>query len=268
MKLLIVEGNNEETRVKRRAFGIKPYHLLFKEMLHFLVPNAETHSVFPADGTMDLPTISQLEEFDGILWTGSSLSITNTIPDVTRQLDFAETIFQSGTPLYGSCWGLQVATIAAGGEVGPSPNGLEFGISRPIELTQEGVESPFFEGRSLNYAALCIHYDEVLKLPQNAIVLASNSHSPVQAVVFDYKKSSFFGVQYHPEFNSEQMALITSFLEEKLQESDSFASINEVRNFSKRVLEQSNLPPEIIDYNVHTSEIRAWLNYGIKNKPC
>jgi GMP synthase (glutamine-hydrolysing) len=265
MRLLIVEGNNEETRVQRGAFGIKPYHLLFKEMLHSLVPNADTESVFPADGTKDLPSISQLEGFDGILWTGSSLSVTDTIPAVIRQLDFAETIFKSGTPLYGSCWGLQVATVAAGGEVGPSTNGLEFGISKSIELTQEGVESPFFNGRSSNYTALCIHYDEVLKLPQNAVVLASNAHSPIQAVIFDHKKSSFFGVQYHPEFNSEQMALITSFLEEKLVGSDSFASIEEVRAFAKRLSGQNNLPPEVYNYSLHTNEIRAWLNYIAKN---
>lgn len=234
-------------------------------MLHFLVTNAKTESVFPADVTKDLPSISQLKEFDGILWTGSSLSVTDTIPAVTRQLDFAETIFQSGIPLYGSCWGLQVAIVAAGGEVGPCANGLEFGISRPIELTQRGVESPFFDGRSSNYTALCIHYDEVLKLPQNAIILASNSHSPVQAVAFDYKKSSFFGVQYHPEFNSEQMALITSFLEEKLVRSDSFASIEEVRVFAKRLSGQNNLPPEVLNYSVHTNEIRAWLNHIAKN---
>jgi GMP synthase (glutamine-hydrolysing) len=265
MKLLIVEGNNEETRVQREAFGIKPYHVLFKEMLQFLIPNAETESVFPADSTMDLPSISQLKEFDGILWTGSSLSVTDTIPAVTRQLDFAETIFQSGTPLYGSCWGLQVATVAAGGEVGRSTNGLEFGISRPIELTQKGIESPFFNGRPLNYAALCIHYDEVLKLPRNAVVLASNSHSPVQAVTFAYKKASFFGVQYHPEFNSEQMALITSFLEEKLVGSDSFASLEEVRAFTKRLSDQTDLPPEVMDYSVHTNEIRTWLNHIAEN---
>ena len=265
MRLLIVEGNNEGTRVQRGAFGIKPYHLLFKEMLHFLVPNADTESVFPADGTKDLPSISQLKEFDGILWTGSSLSVTDTIPAVTRQLDFAETIFQSGTPLYGSCWGLQVATVAAGGEVGRSSNGLEFGISRPIELTQNGVESPFFDSRPLNYTALCIHYDEVLKLPQNAVVLASNAHSPIQAVAFDYKKSSFFGVQYHPEFNSEQMALITSLLEDKLLRSDSFASIGEVRAFAKKLSDQNHLPPEVLDYSEHTNEIRAWLNHITEN---
>ncbi len=260
MKLLIVEGNNEETRVQRGTFGIKPYHLLFKEMLHFLVPNAETQSVFPADGIKDLPSISQLEEFDGVLWTGSSLSVTNAIPDVTRQLDFAESIFQSGTPLYGSCWGLQVATIAAGGEVGRSANGLEFGISRPIELTQKGVESPFFEGRSLNYTALCLHYDEVLKLPQNAIVLASNSHSSIQAMTFHYKKSSFFGLQYHPEFNAEQMSLINNCIEEKLVGSASFATIEEVRAFTKRLSEQDNLPDEITNYTLHTQEIKAWLD--------
>ena len=49
MKLLIVEGNNEQTRVERGEFGIKPYHLIFQDMLRFLVPKAITAFVCPAD---------------------------------------------------------------------------------------------------------------------------------------------------------------------------------------------------------------------------
>lgn len=261
MRLLIVEGNNEETREQRKAFGIKPYHLLFKEMLHFLLPNARTEVAFPADSSNDLPTGSQLKAYDGILWTGSSLSVMDKELSVTGQLDFAETIFESGTPLYGSCWGMQVATVVAGGEVARCKNGLEFGISKPIKLTKFADKSLFFPNRNTSYSALCIHFDEVAKLPKNTIVLARNSHSEVQAMAFEYRKSSFFGVQYHPEFKTSDMALITSFLSKKLIESDRFASMNDVQKFSVELSEQRNLPQEITDYRLHTQEIMAWLNH-------
>ncbi|WP_373519333.1 type 1 glutamine amidotransferase [Pricia sp.] len=259
MKLLIVEGNNEVTRAQREAFGIKPYHLIFKEMLHFLMPNAQTEVVFPADGSKGLPTAKQLTKYNGILWTGSSLSVTENIPSVTDQLTFAETIFESGTPLYGSCWGLQVATTIAGGKVARGNKGLEFGIADAITLTDFGMKSPFFPKRKSNYAALCIHFDEVVKIPENAVVLAKNPHSEVQAMVFDYKKSSFFGVQYHPEFKTSDMAKITSFLSEKLVDSGRFTSITEVEAFVVRLLEEKDLPQEIVDYRLHTQEIEAWL---------
>ncbi|MFK5974501.1 MAG: type 1 glutamine amidotransferase [Flavobacteriaceae bacterium] len=261
MKLLIVEGNNEETRVLRETFGIEPYHLLFQEMLQFLVPDARTAVAFPADSTKDLPTAEQLRQYDGILWTGSSLSVIDDVPAVTRQLNFAETIFNSGTPLYGSCWGLQVATIVAGGKVAKSKNLLEIGISKPIQLTSAGKRSPFFKNRNNNYKALCIHYDEVTKNPKDAIVLAYNEHSKVQAMVFDYKKTSFFGIQYHPEFKSSVMALIISFLSEKLVNDTSFASLEKVDELLTRLSEHSDLPPEITNYTLHTQEIKAWLNH-------
>ena len=261
MNLLIVEGNNKEARAQRDAFGIKPYHLIFKEMLHFLLPNVQTEVVFPADGSKGLPTAKQLTKYNGILWTGSSLSVTENIPSVTDQLDFAETIFESGTPLYGSCWGLQVATTVAGGKVARGNKGLEFGIADDITLTEPALKSPFFSKGKANYAALCIHFDEVVKIPENAIVLAKNSHSEVQAMVFDYKKSSFFGVQYHPEFKSSDMAKITSLLSGKLIDSGRFTSVAEVEEFIVRLLEEKNLPQEIVDYKLHTQEIKAWLEY-------
>lgn len=266
MKLLVVEGNNKETRSLREAFGIIPYYLLFEEMLHFLVPYAKTDFVFPADSTKGLPTVTQLKEYDCILWSGSSLSVLDDIPSVTRQLDFAETIFDSGTPLYGSCWGMQVATVVAGGKVDKSKNQLEIGISKPILLTDAGKDSPLFKDRNDNYQALCIHYDEVAKIPKNAIVLAYNEHSKVQAMTFNYKKGSFFGVQYHPEFKTSNMALIISFLSKNLVDNGSFDSIDEARKYALGLSEQKRIPEEIIDYKLHTQEIMAWLNHVVNKQ--
>lgn len=259
MKLLIVEGNNEEARVLRDAVGLKPYHHIFKEMVHFLWPSVQTEIVFPADGSKNLPTAEQLKKYDGILWTGSALSVTDNVPSVTDQLNFAETIFESGTPLYGSCWGLQVATTVAGGQVARGNKGLEFGIAKDITLTEAGSKSPFFSKRKSMYSALCIHYDEVVRAPENAVVLAYNAHSKIQALVFNYKKSSFFGVQYHPEFNPSHMVLITSLLSEKLIQSGRFASEGEVNEFVIRLSEEKDLPQEIIEYHLHTQEVKAWL---------
>ena len=230
-------------------------------MLRGLVPKAQTDFAFPADGASDLPTAAQLGKYDGVLWTGSSLSVLDDIPDVQQQLNFADEVFKTGVPFYGSCWGMQVATVVAGGKVALSKNGLEFGISKPIDLTQLGRESPLTSHRKKTYSALCIHYDEVAKAPENAIILASNAHSKVQAMTFDYKKGTFFGVQYHPEFNPSDMALIASFLSEKLVKSNAFDSLEEVQEFALSLKEQKGVPPEICDYQLHTQEISAWLRH-------
>lgn len=234
-------------------------------MLAKLVPKADTAVVFPADGTSGLPSLNQLKDYDGVLWTGSSLSVTDSVPDVHRQLNFAEEVFESGIPFYGSCWGMQVATVVAGGEVALSGNGLEFGISKPIELTELGRQSPFLSHRKVPYSALCIHYDEVTKAPKNAQILAGNTHSKIQAMTFDHKNGSFFGVQYHPEFGTADMALIASFLSKKLVDNNIFNSVADVQEFCLKLGEGEEIPQEIANYQLHSQEIMAWLT-ALKSK--
>ena len=238
--------------------------MVFRDLLAKLVPKAETMAVFPADGTKGLPSVGRLREYDGVLWTGSSLSVTDPLPGVHRQLNFAHEVFESGVPFYGSCWGMQVATVVAGGKVGPSANGLEFGISEPIELTESGRQSPLLSHRKTPYSALCIHFDEVTEIPENGCVLAGNVHSKVQAMTIDHRNGSFFGVQYHPEFSTSDMAMIASFLSNKLVDSHVFNSLLEVQEFCLSLRAQEGFPNEIVDYRLHSQEIMAWLKYGMR----
>lgn len=69
-----------------------------------------------------LPSIRNLNEYDGIIWTGSLLSAYDDTPEINRQLEFANSIFQAGVPFYGSCFGMQITAVAAGGAVSPSVN--------------------------------------------------------------------------------------------------------------------------------------------------
>ncbi len=261
MNLLIVEGNNEEERIQRENFGISPYYLRFHEMLKLLVPKAQTNVVFPADKDNGLPTLKQIKKYDGVLWTGSSLSVLDDIPSVNRQLNFAEEVFDSGVPFYGSCWGMQIATVVTGGEVGKNVNGLELGVSKSIELTEAGKESPFFAKRKNDFSALCIHHEEIVKTPKNSVVLAKNSHSKVQAMTIKYKKANFFGVQYHPEFRNTDMALISSFLAKRLIEIGFHFSKEEAEEFVSNLSDKSKLPEEIVDFKLHSQEIGSWLNH-------
>lgn len=264
MKLLIVEGNTEGTRLEREKFGINAYHQIFRELIYFLEPSAIVDVVFPADDNKELPSSGDLKKYDGLLWTGSALSVLDVAPSVTRQFNFAEDVFKSGIPFYGSCWALQLATVVSGGKVAPGKNGLEFGIAEEIKITQEGKKSPYFINRTNNYKALSIHFDEIVELPENAVILASNEHSKVQAMTINYKNSLFFGLQYHPEFRPHDMSLIASFLAEPLVRKGTFSSHEEVEKISKKLLDQSEVPAEIKDYRLHTQEIRSWLNF-IKN---
>ena len=55
-------------------------------------------------------------------------------------------------------------------------------------------------GREDGYAVPCVYRDEVTVLPDGAVVLARNAHSPVQAMAYERDGVRFWGVQYHPEY--------------------------------------------------------------------
>jgi len=260
MRLLVVEGNRKETWQEREACGGVAYHKRFKAMLRILQPDAKVEIVFPADEGTLLPSVDQLKSFDGVLWTGSSLYIQDQSSAVLRQLTFAEDVFESGVPFYGSCWGLQIATVVAGGEVGANPKGREIGITGPIELTDAGRKHSCFQGRKDKFNALCVHLDEVVKLPENSVVLAKNEHSAVQAMTIRYKNSEFFGVQYHPEFLVSDMAFIVRYLSETLIAEGVFESEKNVADFASELEDQSSLPECVTNYLLHTQEIKYWLN--------
>ncbi|NQU51183.1 MAG: type 1 glutamine amidotransferase [Bacteroidetes bacterium] len=260
MHLLIVEGNSKEIWAKREASGGVPYHKRFLAMLKILQPVADVEVVFPAEDDSSLPSINKLKTFDGILWTGSSLYINDPIPAVTRQLAFAEDVFESGVPIYGSCWGLQIATMVAGGQVSTSPNGRELGVSKPIELTEAGKNHPYFQGRKEKFNALCIHLDEVVQPPKNSIILARNDHSEVQAMTIKYKNSDFFGVQYHPEFQLSDMIFIIQYLCDFLIDEGRFKSVKIASDFISELQDKNKLPKSVTNYLLHIQEVKYWLN--------
>jgi GMP synthase (glutamine-hydrolysing) len=264
MRLLVVEGNSKEIWSKREACGGVPYHKRFLAMLKLLQPEAEVEIVFPADDNNPLPSINKLKTFNGILWTGSSLYVNDPTPEVTQQLAFAEDVFESGVPIYGSCWGLQIATMVAGGQVATSPKGREIGISKPIELTDAGAKHSYFQGRKGKFNALCIHLDEVVKPPVNSIVLARNDHSEVQAMIIKYKNSEFFGVQYHPEFLVSDMAFIVEYMSKTLIEEGLFESDEMKNDFITELQDQSKLTESISNYNHHIQEVKYWLRTLMK----
>jgi GMP synthase (glutamine-hydrolysing) len=45
---------------------------------------------------------------------------------------------KTGVPVWGSCWGLQIATVALGGSVRRNPRGRELAIARAITVTEAG----------------------------------------------------------------------------------------------------------------------------------
>lgn len=208
VRLLVVEGNTAEARARQVRFGGEIASEGYARLLRELSPGATVDICYAADPGADLPASGGLASYDGIAITGSSLNIYDGGPYISGQISLIRAAFETGVPIFGSCWGLQLLTVAAGGVVRRNPKGREVGFGRRIRLTSEGREHAMFSDKPDAFEAMTIHLDEVETLPAGSRLLATNDHSKVQAVEIRAGTSSCWAVQYHPEFPFREMAAI------------------------------------------------------------
>ncbi len=198
-KVLVAEGNIHVSRQLSRQIGGFSQGERYAEVLRGLAPGLQVDVYDMPDS--DLPPPLPLDSYDGIVLTGSALNIYEDRPEVTRQIDFARKVFLMGTPFFGSCWGLQIATVAAGGLVEINHRGREIGFARRVFLTDSGRDHPMHAGRPFCYDAPAVHTDHVTRLAEGMTVTAMNAMSEVQAAEIRHADGVFWGVQYHPEFS-------------------------------------------------------------------
>jgi GMP synthase (glutamine-hydrolysing) len=209
MRCLIVEGNVASAREAHRdTYGMTPA-ASYGAVVAGLAPDAICDIVMPAEAGANLPDPAGLAGYDAIFLTGSALNIYKPVPEVTRQIDFMREVYKAGTPVFGSCWGIQMGVVAAGGTVHLNPAGRELGFARRITRTAQGSDHPLLAGRPASWDAPAIHEDEVALPPEGDWRrLAGNSISPFQAIEITRGETVFWGVQYHPEFSLKELAAI------------------------------------------------------------
>jgi len=208
LHILVLEGNTRADREPYVAAFGKTASQSYAVTLKTLAPDAECEIVYPADPDGALPQGAALESYDAAFITGSALNVYEGGPAIERQIELVRAIFASQTPLFGSCWGLQVACTAAGGVVVKNPRGREIGVARNIRPNAAGRAHPLLAGRAERFDALCSHIDHVETAPEGAKPLAGNAMSEVQAMEIAYAGGMFWGVQYHPEYSLTEVASI------------------------------------------------------------
>lgn len=207
-RLLVLEGNAAATRQGAKDPGLRAGSALYCAALLALEPALQLDVVMAADAGAALPTGASLADYHGVVMGGSALHAYDDSPEVRRQVDWLLAAGDAGLPILGSCWGLQLAAVAAGGSVARNARGREIGVARKVAATAAGAAHPLLEGKGSCFDALCIHYDDVVRLPPGAEVLAANAHCAVQAAAFPLRRSRAWGLQYHPEFDPAQIAAL------------------------------------------------------------
>jgi GMP synthase (glutamine-hydrolysing) len=274
-RLLVIEGNSPQTLAEHIAVGGTPAHKGYSNLLRELLPGAVVDTAHPGDPTAVLPTGESLEGYDGIAITGSSLHIYAGGPAVTRQLDLVHTALSTGTPVFGSCWGLQLIAVAAGGSVRKNPKGREIGFGRGIRLTEAGRKHPMYAGKLDVFNAPTVHLDEIEALPAGATVLATNAMSAVQSAEVRTKGSVAWGVQYHPEYPLREVAAIVRRIGARLIEEGFFADVAGMKAFSqdldtldrdpdcKRLAWLYAISVNILDKKLRVGEIANWIEFQV-----
>ena len=276
LRFLVVEGNTRGARqTHREAYGLMPSES-YAAVLQDIGRDIICDLAFPADEGSNLPDAAGLESYDGIVLTGSHLSIYDRTPDILRQIDLMRAVYASRTPVFGSCWGLQIAAVAAEGDVQRNPLGREVGIARRILPTVSGRSHPMLEGRPAVYDAPAIHLDMVTALPGDCTILSANSVSAVQAAEIRYAGGTFWGVQYHPEFSLGELAVILGRRTEMLVTEGFCASADEARAYVAQLNELHGDPEredlawrlgidsEVVDAKRRTREIGNFVNHRVK----
>jgi GMP synthase (glutamine-hydrolysing) len=278
LRLLVVEGNNAADRARHaKTRGAMPSEA-YADVLRDIAPDATVDLCFPADAGANLPDRAGLADYDGVVLTGSSLNLYDMTPEITSQIGLARSVFAAGTPVFGSCWGLQVLTAAAGGSVRRNPQGREMGVARRIVPNGEGKAHPMLAGRPTAFDALAVHQDEIESLAPGTTLLASNGMSRVQAVEIQSGSGKAWAVQYHPEFTFGEVAAIGGALGKRLIDEGFFEGEMDLTRWradfealetdpaDKAVAWRHGLDQEILDKTRRRQEIAVWVDVVVRRE--
>jgi GMP synthase-like glutamine amidotransferase len=171
-------GLLECDHVDDRFMGIDgDYSDMFGQLLDIeLVPYDAVNGFLPASP----------DECDGWLATGSRFSVYDDADWIHRLSSFVRDVKSADAPFVGICFGHQLLAHSIGGRTEKASVGWGVGaIDTQIDATANDA------------LLLYMHQDQVVALPDGAVVLGRADHCP-NAVL---QVGSMLGVQAHPEFS-------------------------------------------------------------------
>lgn len=209
--------------------------------------------ICPYDGD----TMPRLNDVNGVVFTGSAVDWNTQDARATPLADAMRAAFSAGVASFGSCNGLHLAASVLGGRSDASPNGREDGLAKDIEITEAGRRHPMMAGRVTGYAVPCIHRDEVVHVPEGAVILAGNAHTAVQAMAYARDGVRFWGVQYHPEYS---LPFIGRRVGERPDFEAGVAADLQIAHIDPDAAGRLGVRYEDMQTPLRMTEIRNWLN--------
>jgi len=257
LNLLIVEGNTkEDTEIFIKAAGSSASENL-KKLLLKLEPSAVIEIVHPGNETEVKSTLDKINNYNGIIFTGGAMRITDQTKEIKKHINFANECFNHSKKILAICWGLQVCVTAAGGAVYLGKKGAHLGIASNVEINATGKEHPIYKDKKNSFNTPAFNFDEVTKIPFNAKILASDEINNVMGLHFHVKSSEVWGLQYHPDYYYDQTVNLTNLRKQKLLNSNYF---NTEGDFDDHIL-YIKKEEKKLKFEDRSREINNWLNF-------
>jgi GMP synthase (glutamine-hydrolysing) len=152
-----------------------------------------------------VPTPQELTSCRAVLMGGSGdYSSLDPFPWIRRMIGYVrDVLIPSGVPTFASCFGLQITTIALGGEMMRDPANREVG-SIDLTTTPAAATDPLFAPIPSPFVGQAGHTDRAVALPPGATLLASSEKCPVNA--FRVEGKPYWCTQFHPELDPDAVA--------------------------------------------------------------
>ena len=276
LAICILNGYPRASRDNFDRCGVGHPHAFFTDFLCRYLPSAQVETWFVADPDPCPRPGASLHDYSGFIWTGSDLTIYDDHDQrVRRQIELARAIFKAAIPSFGSCWGIQMAAVAAGGAVAKNPQGREWCLARNISLTEEGRRSKLMVDKPRRFDGFSMHLDEVITLPAGATLLATGDHTQVQALEVKSGRGTFWSTQYHPEYNLQEMARLIAARAIPLIQEGFFTTQEEVGIFAGQLealhadpmsvdlRQQLDIDDTVLDPAIREQELRNWVDYQV-----
>ena len=256
-KILVVEGNLKEENQSFSEAGIQTHTESLKHSLSYFTDQLNIDVVNPSSDENISENIDTLESYDGLIWGGSSLNIYNNTPEIKRQIEFMKECQKKIKKVLAICWGMQVAVTAAGGEVKKAERGSHRGIARDIEINENGLNHLLYKNKNKKFNTPAFNFDEVVTLPENSVLLASNPINNVQGLNFKIGNCDVWGLQYHPEITYNKMINLIIFRKDRLIERGAFKDQNHIDDHIKNI----EIENKKLDKLSRMRELENWLDY-------
>jgi GMP synthase (glutamine-hydrolysing) len=156
-------------------------------------------------------TVPDLRDYDAIIFAGGEYRPDQfEAPIFHAERERIMEALDARVPILGVCLGHQLLAYWLGGEV--QQGRWEIGWL-PIAINREGQEDPLLEGLGSEFHGFLWHGDQITRLPDEAVLLASSERAKVQA--YRLVGRPVWGVQFNPQYDpviAESLVLNTKWL--------------------------------------------------------